>query len=246
MKELTHIEEGSVNLQSLGVAARHHGKRPTKSAYPPRFNPDARKIWDKMMASKEFLGMMGALGTPESQWRMALSEFMKRARNANVVAVQDTSGASANKRIENYLGNGRRKLVAALDKTGLLSTARLMKPHRLVAQRNSGFLITSSAELKVPTLSAYGDLVKQLSGHGFTMPRGGSLQRQVCPGVRVQLNRRPTLSYTVEVHQDPVIRVRGNGVVSKKQFLSFVERRLWLPVVRANRFKTLKNPKSLF
>ncbi len=246
IKELAHVEDASVNLQTLGLKNKFHGKAPSKSAYPPRFNPEARKIWDNLMVSKEFRSMLRTQGTMESQWRLAIAEFMKQARAKGIVAIQNSSGEERNKRIVSYLTQGRIRLVAALDKTELLTFVKIMKPRRTITKRRSGFTINSCVDLKAITTSSYGEIISRLGDNKFKKALGGGLQLQVIPGLNINLSNHPSLSYTFEVHQNPLIPIRGNTIVSDSKTLSFIEHKLWLPIVRANRFGTLKNPKSLF
>ena len=250
MKQLKVISNsGGIDLYLLGVPAQYHDKFPSIGAFPQKFNADARDIWLRLLKDEDFVEMAKTFELPAERWNYTIQIFLKWCSDEGISPFESIVDRTDNNRIIDFLLSARLKVIKYLDRIKLLEVVTMYKPYRVYMRKDHGFVVQSYIELR-----GFGDLSKfeQYLQHrqvGFVRTAGGKWQHVINSNLRMFVkiinSNRAQLWYEISVGSSVYYPGAEKKTVTIKQYNSFIDRTIWLPIVRAHRFRSIKKP-SLF
>lgn len=242
MKKLTvYATNQGIDLALIGVPISSHDKRPSVSSFPLKFNQLGRPIWIEMLNSDEYKAEAKTL-TIEQAWHYAIKTFMKLASNQGLNPFDDILDRSDNNMIINFLSNQRRKIRKYMDGVDFFSIGSLSKPSRSYDSRNTGFILTSRCQLN-PKISIF-ELQTLLQKNKWQRVLGPNIYQHVIDSttrifLRTITSSRCEVWYEIKVGGS-VYYPNTHKIPTKQQMHKFISDNIWLPVVRSNKFQTLK------
>jgi hypothetical protein len=248
MKTLAAIKS---DLHLLGVPEHQQNRAPSASAFPTKFNQANRSIWGKMFDDADVRSALMTTSDIGEKWDMALVEFMSRCRSASVEPFP-TLDTSRNSRIASMLKRMRKEMGLIVDRTGVLKSFRLRNLSRTVVRTDSGFRVLVSMDLipiKGAAMSDKSDLISGITSPKCKFMLGSGVYRRIVNGaISIQFDTRKSISqfsYELTIAEHPEIESKTSRPVTKAQYEKFVLDKLFLPAVRAYRFETNTQKRSL-
>jgi len=237
---IKYVETANTQLSLLGVSDYYQTKNPSKLSCPAKFK--ATNIWKAMFDNRDFVTH---LEQSNDKWNYAISVYLKICHDQGETAFKDEGDRTTNNRISEYLMTARRIVVKYLDSTGILDKYSLRFPERGYVFKDNGFMIINRAVVR-----NFGDAIQltdYIKSVGFTRTGDGRFHKVLNSAIRVHFKItngiNAIISYEIKVHSTPYVPLKR---LSRIKMNNWVSHYLWLPAVRANRFKTLKNRNSLF
>jgi hypothetical protein len=231
----------NVDLFLLGVPSDYHERTPRAAMFPERFNDNALFIWEGIFRDSETVNYMKSRASTSEQWDVVVKEFLKRCRASEINPFDDDSSSASNGRLMTYLSAARRKIVHHLEKMMIFDHFSVKNVSREFITGDSSLTIKVKARLiRIPDVT---DFIKFITSSeiGFRATTGGRYMKIVDAGSRIYIKAPSPANAFIEYE------VRGptkaeypltEKSISKKKYREFVLHKIWLPVVRANKFKT--------
>ena len=230
------------NLSLIGVPEGQQNRAPGVMSYPDRFNPDARNIWKEMFQDEMFVANLRATENPDTQWHSAIIEFLKRCEMFGAVPFINVTHQEQNDAAMSALSSARISLKKYVDGIGLFDKIKIFKACREYKVKERGLEVTAWADVR-PVLDPYFEkwLVTAPSPR-FTRSTDLKYVKMIQPNVtfwvRYVNSTRITIGYEIQVASP--ISVPGKRLATRKEIDNFVDRVIWLPIVRTHRFIALK------
>lgn len=239
--------EAMQGLTMLGINDKYLGAPPRRTAFPDRFNPDSRKHWDNLFANKEFNATLKSSGDTLSQWQTVIRKFMSLCteKGCDPFASKTAMGESPAYR---YLSSGRQKVCKLLDSIRLFEVVKFSDVVRQYTRRDSTFKLTTTA-----AITGYGDLsnlTNYLTSRSVGFQKSGDMlvykiDPSTCVYVDLSKPSRPRMGYDISIGV-PISHPRAEREkITNDKMNAYIDRNIWLPIVRAIKFATLKK-KALF
>lgn len=237
------IDKGLTDLSIIGVPEAAQGRWPTVTGFPRKFNPDALCVWKELVESDEFKQQMKAWGTKDLAWHKAIQEFLSLCEEKGVFPFPNNTDTTRNEFIQDFVRRARLKLVHFADESGIFQHMRVKKAFREYVRKDTGLIINCWAEvfaIKDPgfekwlTTSPMPRFIRHPDLRYMKM-----VQPNVNMWVRVLNQSRITVGYSIEI--SGTVNLPGKKTPKRKEVDAFIDRTIWLPVVRAHRFKDVRN-----
>lgn len=246
VEDLQQKDERLTDLAVIGVPAVYQSQKPRSEAYPERFDPECRPVWELMLNSDEYkLKITGQ--TLDGSWHQAIQLFIQICRDMGLNPLATTTDTPANEYVQYQVKKYRMQLVKYIDSTNLF-TGNVFEPltvrssYREYVRTNDGLIISSWADMfPYPNVvkSEYYDWLSDPEGPRFIRYVDNHFVHVVVPQVQVWIKcinmLRIQVGFTIEVKG--TIDMPGNKSPTRKEVDAFLDRTVWLPLLRQLRFK---------
>lgn len=238
------LPSATPNLSLLGVPESLQGRTPGVMSYPDKFNPDARWIWKKMFEKDDYFKLeIKAEENIDLQWRMAIVEFLRRCEQVGAVPFANVTQQELNDAVITSLTAARTYLKSFVDGIGLFDRIRLDTVSREYHIKERGTSVHSWATCKPIKDPTFEKWLTTKPNPGLVMSTSQKytrlLQSNLLFWVRYVNSTRITVGFEIQVASP--ISVPGKRLATRKDIETFMSRTIWLPIVRAQRFKGLKS-----
>lgn len=245
IKELSAAptERGLTDLSIIGVPEAAQGRWPTLTGYPRKFNPEAQVVWKKMLESDVFKEGLKHWGSKDLAWHNAIQMFLRACEDAGIFPFPNNTDTTRNEFIQDFVRRGRLALVNFCDKSGIFQHVKVRKAFREYVRKDTGLVIKCWAELlpvKDPSFEKW--LLTSPTPrflHGTDNRYVKTVQPNVNMWVRYLSEARVTIGFSIEI--PGTINIPGKKTPKRKEVDAFLDRTMWLPIVRAHRFADVRN-----
>jgi hypothetical protein len=237
------VDRGLMDLSIIGVPESAQNRWPTVTGFPRKFNPDALGVWKEMVESDEFKAKMRSWGSKDLAWHNAIQEFLGLCEDYGVFPFPGNTDTTRNEFVQDFVRRARIKLVSFADESGIFKYMRVKKAFREYVRKDTGLIINCWADvyaIKDPgfekwlTTSPMPRFIRHPDQRYMKM-----VQPNVNMWVRVLNQSRITVGYSIEIQG--TINLPGKNTPRRKEVDAFIDRTIWLPVVRAHRFDDVRN-----
>lgn len=217
--------------------------RPTIGRYPNRYNPKCLKYWTKAVEQ-----YTPTADDNQANWISCIRLFLTLCKTAGVSAFDLSKATDTNDYIVRWLKRHRKEAVADINRTGIFSKVSIRSVKRSCVVQHTvncggGFWVENVATIRAlddPTVDRW-------------------LQEQPSPGFSISgsklLHKALNAATTVEVNLNTGLHDTHGGTVSLKiwcprlpqlgnsrsALAPYIEKSIWLPIVRSVPFNSIKN-----
>jgi len=224
----------SSDLSVIGLPIGFQNESPSADSFPNRFNKKAVGVWQSIFEAG-FMDLSGL--STDNQWRLSIKNYVSQCNLLGINPFEIKNDTTTNNSIVNFLTTARRRITRLIDRTEIFPNfLRIRSIKRESTNTENGLSITTKAH-------TYGvqdqpTFIKHLLDHGFRKRSEFKYDLYISPNIKFEIqilnSSRVFIKYTVEI----LTKVYTGEPLSKNDFNEFVNKKLWLPVVRANRFAT--------
>jgi hypothetical protein len=232
--------KGVPDLTLIGVPTGLQDRAPSVISFPQKFNKDTRVVWKEVMDDDKFKAGLSRLSV-DQMWYECILEYLNRCEAQGFMPFSDTTQQEKNDAAISYLTSARIHLVKFVNSIGLFDKdkIRLYKAIRDYVPREYGFSIVQwaySRPILDPTFESW---LLQAPSPRFHRSTDMKVVKIIQPNVHLWVryinSTRITVGY--EINIGTAISVPGRRLPSRKDVEAFVDRVIWLPIVRSHRFK---------
>lgn len=231
------------NLSLIGVPESMQQRPPMIGSYPDKFNQDARWVWKKMFSDDAFKEELRSDDDADLQWHSAIVEFLRRCEQDGVMPFHPNTQQELTDAVVNSLNNARIYLKNFIDGIGLFERVKVLTACREYHIKEHGTAVISWATLRNVRDPFFEKWLTQKPNPGLVMSTAQQYQRLIQSNILVSVKyinqTRVTVKYEIQIGTP--ISVPGKRLATKKEAEDFMDRVVWLPIVRAHRFRGLKN-----
>ncbi len=226
------------NLSLIGVPDGAQGRSPSESSYPGKFEPHARFVWEKMFKDENFTSRIKQLSV-DDKWYQSIVEFLQRCEAIGALPFFPVTEQQRNDSVMESLTHARVALVKFFDGIGMFERVKIYKACREYKPKEWGFGIVSYAYCRPISDPTFEKWLTTAPTPRFLRSLDLKFKKLILPNceawVRVPNLSRITVGFEIQVASP--VSVQGNRLATKKEINNFVDRTIWLPIVRAHRFE---------
>ncbi|QRE00264.1 hypothetical protein [Burkholderia phage BCSR5] len=221
-------------LSALGVPALLQARSPTIEAFPERFNPNNRRLWNVLVTDHK------PTGTPGRDWGLVVRAYIDECTKRGLYPFQSIH-QSTNDQTYHFLKDRRREVVRFINKSKLFNEIKIRDSKRKVSMTDRGFVLEVYAivQLKDPSFKNWlmqkpypnFDVVRKQDGR-YMKPLGDGLSMFVYND-GANLTQRWHIGYIIECPFYPDIP--GVPLASKGELERFVLDTIWMPILKMHR-----------
>lgn len=239
--------EAMHGLTMLGVNPKYLDKAPRSHMFPDRFSPETRKHWDGIFNNKDFNSSLKAMPDTAAQWQSLIRKFISVC-SENGCDPFSSKPSMQESPAYRYLSSGRQKVCRYLDNIRLFEVVKFSDVVRQYTRRDGAFKLNVTA-----AITGYGELnnlVAYLTSRpvGF-QKAGGLLVYKVDPTTMIYVDiSRPSkarMGYEISIGVPVSHPKQDKEKITNDKMNAYIEKNIWLPIVRAIKFSTMKK-KALF
>lgn len=245
IKLLPVLAETNSVLQLLGVPENFQSRAPSAKLCPKKFT--SLKTWQGMFELEDFTTHINSLVDVEDKWKFAIQVYLKLCSDNDEDPFNDEVDRTDNTRIASYLARARRKIVTFMDATELFTQVTIRFPKRFYGLNDKGFVVRGQATLRNFKSAAH--LVGLINNPKAKFIRSGSgtFQHVINSTTRIYIKVTNSVNaliwYEIRCPIPPYIPSKK---LTKFKIELWIDRNLYLPVVRTNKFRTIRNRNLLF
>lgn len=234
---------GVPDLTLIGVPEGLQSRAPSVISFPQQFNKDTRIIWKEVMESEKFKNLIARLPTDE-QWYQAILHYLNLCEEKGFMPFSsNTTQQDKNDAAITYLTSARIAMVKFANSIGLFDKEkdriRLYKAVRDYVRRENGFSVVSWAYSRPILDPTFEKWLMQAPSPRFIRSTDLKLVKMIQPNCHMWVkyinSTRITVGYEIQI--GTAVSVPGKRLPTKKEVESFIDRNIWLPIVRSHRFK---------
>jgi hypothetical protein len=237
------IDKGLTDLSIIGVPEASQKRWPTVTGYPRKFSSEALCVWKDMVESDEFKQAIKVWGTKDLAWHNAIQMFLSLCEDRGVFPFPNNTDTTRAEFVQDFVRRARLKLVAFADESGVFQHLRVKRAFREYVRKDTGLVINCWAEVypvRDPSVEAW--LTKSPMPRFIKHPDSRYMkmvQSNVNMWVRWLNTSRIIIGYSIEIHG--TINLPGKKTPKRKEVDAWIDRTIWLPIVRAHRFNDVRN-----
>lgn len=233
-------------LSMLGFDSKYTSTTPRATAFPSKFHPDSRPHWDSLFSDNEFKSTLKSCRDPVEQWQVTIRRFMSRCSENNCDPFAEYIPRQTETPLYRYLSSARSRICKYMDTIRLFEVVKFSDVVRKYVRSENNFEVQVSA--KITGFGPIENLTTYLLKSGFR--RNGDLLIAMIDGatcIKVDVSRPSNVRLCYEIRVASALKHPKEGIVKlkNKQYDDYVSKNIWLPIVRAIRFSTMKR-KALF
>jgi hypothetical protein len=236
--------EGLTDLSIIGVPDSCQNRNPTVTAFPKKFNKDSQKVWIALIQDKEYQAKVRVWGDLDLIWHNTLQDFLSLCEDAGVFPFSNNLDTSSNQYVIDFVRRARIALVQYANEAGIFERVKIRKAYREYVRKENGLTLTSWADI-YPLKDDNLDFEKWIQTSPF--PRmlkhvDNKYVKMVQPHVRMwvrYINKsRVRIGFDIDVIGQ--ISVPKKNLANRKQVDAYIDRFVYLPVIRSHRFKHVR------
>lgn len=217
---------------------------PSKAAYPKKFAPNSKFVWDDIFDSKEYQRLIQTK-TPDEVWSWLIYTFLRNSSKRGVFPFASTGPQSSTDALYNCMWSGRRNMIRYVDRIGLFQRVKLFRTVREYTFTPTSTSILTIAELtpiRDPSFAAW--LTGLSPNPMFVVKKARVYERLVYDNVNsrgtLEMNllnmSRPVLKMDI-LCRSPIDPPRLGRRPTQDELAKYCQDIIWLPLVRTFRFK---------
>lgn len=222
------------DLSIIGLPPGFQGKPPTKDSFPDRFNQNAKKTWENLFEPGFVL--IEPNTNVANAWRLYIKHYISQCGLAGIDPFEIVNDTATNRSIISFLTAARRRITLLVDRIGVFPLLRVRSIKRECLNTPKGLIINVKATTFGVDDSV--ELVEYLLDNGFRKRPEFRYSLYISPNIQFEIQvlnaSRITVSYSIEL----LTRVFTIKPLAKAEFDAYVNKNLWLPIVRTHRFST--------
>lgn len=229
---------GFVDLSIIGVPQRYLSRLPVPSAFPQKYNLDAKPIWDALVTNPVWRAELRTLRLDQA-WNKTIIKFLVLASRNGVLPFANNTNIAQNDYIKDFVSRARRHIVEYVNEIGLFKKVRIRRTFREYKRKTHGLVIRSWFE---PYVIQDPDFEKWLQTSPlprFWKKDNNTYFRIVRPHVHMWvkfINRnRVIIGFQIDVAG--TVNLMGKKTPTQQEVDAFIDRTIYFPVIRANRFR---------
>lgn len=236
-----------VELSLLGVDG---SREPSITNYPSKFSERGRSIWKELLESPQYKRALSSFKSRDDQWTWCIRSYLKLCPRSGVFPFATATQQSNNDTVVRFLTLARRRAINYLDRIGMFRKVQIVSVDRVYQVSGSSFGVTATANLAAildPTFprwlqSAPPGPLFRTSGDSrmFVHDLFNNIDSRVSFTFDLQYNYHPKLVMTVNC-QTPLAFLNARRPPTESEMKAYAENTIWLPIVRAHRFKGVWN-----
>lgn len=235
-------DKGLTDLSIIGVPTTSQDRWPTVTGFPRKFSSEALPVWKELVESQEFKSNLSVWGTKDLAWHKAIQLFLGACEDKGVFPFPGNTDTTRNEFVQDFVRRGRLALVKFANTSGLFKACKPRKVWREYVRKDTGLVINCWAEMfPVKETNFEKWLTTSPSPRFVRVP--GRYQKMVQPNVNMWVRylnaSRVTVGFSIEV--TGTINIPGKKTPKRKEVDAFIDRTIWLPIVRAHKFDDVKN-----
>lgn len=240
---VVQVNKGLTDLSIIGVPGSYHDRLPGPGGYPSKFNPEALKLWTNLVQDEAYRRELRKLNSLDLAWHNTILKFLSLCDDEGIYPFSNASEATRNEYIQDFVRRGRIHLVQFFNECEMFSHIKVSRAYREYQRRDKGMTIVSWAEcfpVKDPTFEKWlqqSPMPRFLKGVDNRYVK--IIQPHVTAWVRCINLNRVTIGFAIEVAG--TINVPGKQTPKRKEVDSYMDNRIWLPLIRAHRFDGVFN-----
>lgn len=237
-------DDGRTDLSIIGVPLSQQRDWPTIAGFPRKFNRLALPMWADVLEDAEFVRQATALGNKDATWNLAIQEFLQRCEDVGVMPFPGNTDISQNQYVQSYVKRSRLELVNFVERVGMFKRLHVRSVYRQYTRDEEGITFHCWAEL-FPVLN-FPDFRQWLVTSPwprFIKTVDNKYVKVIRPNVNMWVrylnDSRITVGYSIKVIG--TVNIPGNKTPTRKEVDEYLDRTVWLPIIRAHRFRDVKN-----
>lgn len=233
-------DRGRTDLSIIGVPDSQLGRLPGVAGYPKKFNPEAQKVWNKMVQNEDFKKRCKQAVDLDVAWHNAIQEFLRLCEEVGVFPFVNNADTSRNEFIQDYVRRARMALVKFFDENCIFERVKVRKAYRDYFRKDTGLVINSWAELyPVKDTAEFMSWIQKAPAPRFIKHTDNHYVKVIQPNVRAWVkfihSGRIVIGFSIEVVGTITVPNKPNP--KRKEVDKFIDDRIFLPTIRAHRFK---------
>lgn len=237
-KELT-------DLSIIGVRKAAQNEWPSVAGFPRKFNRQAIPIWTEMLLSEDFKRKASAEPTRDEVWHLAIQEFLRLCAESGVYPFPGNTDTTQNEYVQDFVRRARLAIVHFVEKVDFFNGLTVRKVFRQYARTENGLILHCWAELfPLRNYPSFRTWLVTSPLPRFIKTVNNKYVKVILPNhvnmwVRYLNDQRVTVGFSIRV--TGTVNVPGNKAPTRQEVDDFLDRTVWLPIARANRFRAVKN-----
>lgn len=225
-----------------GVLGLDTRRAPDARTFPARLNRRGEDLWRRMFDDPEFQRRSRTL-SPNEAWTLAVERYLERAKEEDVSPFEQSLINKNNDLLTTDLERKRRALVKFIDRHEFFNHFRIQEVTRSYLFSKEGMKATTVGSIKPQSIEeGVVAWLRSIDGpRFFRAMENNTWERELPDGTLLQFHLRTGLSghfsHSIQTKYTPTVSL--TEVPSHQELVDFVETRIWLPIVRANRMKNV-------
>ena len=234
---------GMTDLSIIGVPSAQQKNLPTVTGYPRKFSGEALPVWTKMLQDPVYKNEIRSEGDPDKVWHNTIIEFLKRCEAEGLVPFTGNTETTKNEYVFEFVNRSRIDLVAYFDEVGFFERVKIRKAYREYLRNDSMLTIQSWAELTPVKDMSFEKWLVQVPLPRFHKSVDNRYVRMIQPHIMAWVRylnpARVTVGFDIQVAG--TINIPGKKTPKRKEVDAFIDKTIWLPIVRAHKIDAIKN-----
>ena len=232
-----------VDMGLFGVSEEALLKTPTSTRFPSGFSKEGFHIWQVLFTDREDRRAINAQADFATRWKCAIKLYMIRCKEQGINPFPVNRNRVDNLSLIDFLSKARHKLITYVDTTDLLGIFKIIRgtTKRMYFRDTNRFTVRSIADAKSP-LKNVADLHKLLASFSFVPQPDNSWQRRIASNIRITVSPLTTTKVRIGYEIDGCQALHypnAEKLPSNAQVISYIEKMIWLPIIRGSRFNAL-------
>lgn len=227
----------AVSATELSILGVDSAKPPSASNFPRKFNREAFAIWKQVLEE-----------VATRDWYTVIPAYLKACDRAGVFAFKESTVTDNNEIVAAFLAKARQQIVRYFNEAQIFNNAKLTRvTNREYRVNRDNLTIRVEGEIKLtdPTATAWllSNPVPGMRKSADVVQKNHfskSIQAHLEVWVRLAPGGKAYAGFSIFCHTVPIM----NGMKrmpTKNQMNGFIEKNLWLPLVRQHRINKTGN-----
>jgi hypothetical protein len=235
--------DGLTDLAVMGVPPEYRDGSPEPDAYPIKFSDEGYGVWIDMLAGEEYeVKTRGQ--TLDGVWHTAIQLFLRMCQDFGVSPFSGSTDITENEAVLYAVRKHRIQLVQFVDEFEIFKKLEIRVAYREYVRTSDGFIISSWAEMypyKAETRPEFEAWLNNIHIHRRRFQRyvDNHFVVVIAPGLQCWFKTinllRLHMGFTIKV--DGTINIPGNPNPSRKEVDAWLDRWLWIPLIRSHKFE---------
>jgi hypothetical protein len=235
--------ESLTDLSIIGVPTNSQKQLPTLSGYPRKFSPDALPVWTKMLQDPIYRAETRNQDNMDLAWHETIVEFLKRCEAEGVMPFANNTETTKNEYVFEFVNRARIALVKYYNEVGFFQRVKVRKAFREYVRKDSGLIIRSWANLYTVKDMEFEKWLTRVPLPRFHKGVDNRFTRMIEPHIMgwVRYLNPANVTCGFEIEVAGTVNIPGKKVPKRKELNAWLDRTIWLPIVRAHRFDGVNN-----
>jgi len=230
------------DLNTIGVPDDQQVQWPQVVAYPSRFSDEAFPVWEEVLEDPVFSKRIH-LTSRDLAWNSVILEFLSRCSDRGINPVPGGAQTGPNAFVKDGARRGRIFVVDYCDEIGLFEKLQVRYAYREYIRTEDQITFYSWATMFPISDPTFDKWLTSLPMPRFMRHNRSRLVATIRPNVRLWVNCINLYRVVVgmEIDVKGHVEIPGNPVPTRQEVDDYIDRLIWMPLVRSIRFDLVTN-----